>query len=179
MYRLRELERRDLAAINRWRNDPELISMLGAPFRFINIEVDEKWYAGYMSNRGNTVRCAIVEEEKDEILGLVSLVCIDYMNQSAEFHIMIGEKKNQGKGIGTFAVMAMLEHAFFNMNLQRVELTALEDNLRARSLYEKVGFVQEGIKRRAKYKNGKFLDMISYSILKEEYAGNSRLRGGK
>lgn len=38
----------------------------------------------------------------------------------------------------------MLEHAFSNMNLHRVELAVLEDNRRARALYEKVGFVEEG-----------------------------------
>jgi UDP-4-amino-4,6-dideoxy-N-acetyl-beta-L-altrosamine N-acetyltransferase len=168
MYKLRELEKKDLETINKWRNDPELISMLGAPFRFINLEVDEKWFAGYMNNRGNTVRCAIVEETNDDILGLVSLVSIDHLNQSAEFHIMIGNKENQGKGMGTFAVNAMLQHAFYNMNLQRVELTVLEDNTRARHLYEKCGFVQEGVKRKAKYKNGKFINMLLYSVLKED-----------
>lgn len=65
----------------------------------------------------------------------------------------------------------MLNHAFNNMNLQRVELTVLEDNTRARHLYEKCGFVYEGKKRKAKYKNGKFVDMLIYSILKSEFYG--------
>lgn len=170
MFHLRELERKDLSAINKWRNDPELIELLGAPFRYINLDVDIKWYESYMSNRGNAVRCAITEDDKDEILGLVSLVSVDYMNQSAEFHIMIGDTQNQGRGIGTFAVRSMLNHAFNNMNLQRVELTVLEDNVRAKHLYEKCGFVYEGRNRKAKYKNGKFVDTLMYSILKSEFS---------
>lgn len=169
MYILRELSRKDLTIINKWRNDPELIALLGAPFRYINMNVDEKWFEGYMGNRGNAIRCAIVEEDKDDILGLVSLVDINYINQSAVFHIMIGDKENQGKGIGTFAVQAMLEHAFFNMNLQRIELSVLESNERARNLYEKMGFSLEGVKRKAVYKAGEFKNMRIYSILKEEY----------
>ena len=137
MYKLRELERKDLTIINSWRNDYELIEQLGAPFRYINLEVDQKWFDLYMSNRGNQVRCAIVEEKKDDILGLVSLVSVNQMNQSAELHIMIGDKENQGKGIGSFAVKEMLNHAFFNMNLNRVELTVIENNKRAIHLYEK------------------------------------------
>lgn len=171
MFYLRELERKDLEKINKWRNDPELIDFLGAPFRYINLDVDIKWYESYMSNRGNAVRCAITSDDRDDILGLVSLVSVNYMNQSAEFHIMIGHKENQGKGIGTFAVREMLNHAFNNMNLQRVELTVLEDNKRAKNLYEKCGFVYEGRKRKAKYKNGKFVDMLMYSILKPEFLG--------
>lgn len=167
MFYLRELERKDLPTINKWRNDPELIDLLGAPFRYINLDVDEKWYEAYMDNRDNAVRCAITEDDQDEILGLVSLVSIDYMNQSAEFHIMIGDARNQGRGIGTFAVKAMVNHAFNNLNLQRVELTVLEDNERAKHLYEKCGFVYEGRKRKAKYKKGKFVDMLMYSVLRD------------
>lgn len=169
MYKLRELEKKDLPEINRWRNNPELISFLGAPYRFINLNVDEKWFENYMNNRISTIRCAIVDDSKDEILGLVSLISIDYINQTAELHIMVGNSRNQGKGIGSYALSAMLDHAFFNMNLRRIELTVLEDNTRACHLYEKEGFVREGVKRKAKYKNGKWVNMFLYSILKEEY----------
>lgn len=68
MYRLRELERKDLARINGWRNDPELLALLGAPFRYIAPEVDEKWFESYMANRGNAVRFAITEEGHDTYL---------------------------------------------------------------------------------------------------------------
>lgn len=169
MYQIRELERRDLKEINKWRNDSELIASLGAPFRYINAEVDEKWFDSYMSNRGSAVRCAIVERDNDVILGLVSLVSIDHLNQCAEFHIMIGDKDNQGKGIGTYATKEMLRHAFNNLNLRRVELTVVDENQRAQKMYEKVGFVREGVKRQAKYKNGEFINMIVYSILREEF----------
>ncbi len=171
MYRLRELEKKDIFAINKWRNDAQLIEKLGAPFRYINIEVDQKWYDDYMMNRSKQVRCAIIDDN-DYILGLVSIVGIDYINQCAEFHIMIGDKENQGKGIGLFATNEMLKHAFLNLNLNRIELTVLEDNIRAQALYERVGFVREGIKRKAKYKKGKFVNMYMYSILKEDYLKN-------
>lgn len=178
MLRLRELYVDDLMIINCWRNNPNLISSLGAPFRYINYDVDKCWYDSYMNNRRTTVRCAIVDET-DKILGLVSLVAIDHLNQSAEFHIMIGDTENQNKGIGTFAVKEMLNHAFNNLNLQRVELTVLENNERARHLYEKNGFKYEGRKRKANYKNGKFVDMLMYSILKDEFLGGGVRRSLK
>ncbi len=168
MFHLRELERKDLPAINAWRNDPELIALLGAPFRYINPEVDVKWYESYMGSRAGAVRCAITEGDCDDILGLISLTSVDHLNQSAELHIMIGDAQNQGRGIGTFAVKTMLNHAFSNMNLQRVELTVLADNERAIHLYEKCGFRYEGRKRRARYKNGGFVDMLLYAVLRGE-----------
>ena len=164
MYKLRELERKDLKAINLWRNDEKIIVMLGAPYRFINQEVDEKWFDNYMQSRNNSIRCAIVSDESDEIIGLVSLMEINYINRSATLHIMIGQK-GQGKGAGTFAVKTMCEHAFNNYGLHRIELDVLSDNKIAQHVYEKCGFVQEGIKRQAVFKNGKYIDMFLYSLL--------------
>ena len=173
MYQLRELERKDLNIINKWRNDVELIEKFGVPFRFINFDVDVSWYENYIRNRGNVIRCAIVSVDDDEILGLVSLTTIDSINQSAELHIMIENNKNQNKGIGSFAINKMLQHAFFNMNLHRVELTVLSDNDRARHVYEKCGFKQEGIKRKSNFKNGEFVDTCVYAILKEDFLANT------
>lgn len=167
MYYLRELQKDDLPKINTWRNDQELITMLEAPFRYINLRVDEMWFDAYMLNRANTVRCAIVRKGDDAILGLISLVNIDYMNQKAELHIMIGDKENQGKGIGTYAINTIIQHAFNNLNLHRIELSVLEENLRAQHVYEKAGFVCEGCKRKAVYKNGKYVNIRMYAILKE------------
>ena len=169
MYKLRELERKDLKTINSWRNDRELIGFLGAPYRYINIEVDEQWFDGYIATRNSTVRCAVVSEESDDILCLVTLADINYINQTAVLHIMIGNKEQQGKGIGTFAISEMLYHAFNNLNLRRVELEVLASNIRAIHLYEKTGFIHEGTKRNAVYKNGTFVDMLCYAILRDEF----------
>ena len=168
MYRLRELKREDISIINTWRNDKELIDYLGAPFRYINEEVDVLWFENYMKNRSTSVRCAIVDDD-DKILGLISLMSIDYLNQSAVLHIMIGNSNNHNKGIGTFAVEEILNHAFNNLNLHRVELSVLDSNDRAKHVYEKVGFICEGKKRRAVFKNGDFVDLVLYSILKEDF----------
>ena len=170
MYRLRELEMNDIKIINEWRNDQELIANLGAPYRYINQDVDIKWFENYMCERNRTVRCAIVDSINDkEILGLISLLSIDTINRKAELHIMIGSQQNRGKGIGTFAVNEMLKHAFYNLNLYRIELEALETNNTAIHLYEKCGFVYEGKKRKAIYKNGKYIDMIMMGLIKDDW----------
>ena len=170
MYKLRELEREDLKRINKWRNDPNLIACLGAPYRYINEDVDQDWYDKDLHARGNTVRCAIVNEENEsEVLGLISLLDINHVNRTGELHIMIGSSENRGKGIGTFAVRAMVEHAFLNLNLRRIELGVLDSNAAAIRLYEKTGFVREGVKRKSNYKNGKYANMILMGLLREEW----------
>lgn len=167
MFRLRELERKDLKRINEWRNDEELISLLGAPFRYIGPEIDDKWFNDYLLSRNKNVRCAIVQED-DLILGLISLTNINHINQSAELHIMIGDKECRHKGAGTFAVNKIVDYAFSHLNLHRVELSVLQTNAIAIKTYEKCGFKLEGVKKSAIYKNGKFVDELWYAIIRKE-----------
>ena len=170
MFKLREINKNDMKIVNTWRNDPELIDFLGAPFRFINEEVDNNWFDQYMRSRMNAVRCAIVEHDKpDEILGMISLLNINYVNRTGQLHIMIGRSENREKGMGTFAVNAMLKHAFNHLNLHRVELDVLENNDRAIHLYKKCGFAVEGVKRESNYKNGRYLNVVIMGILKSEW----------
>lgn len=177
MYKLRELERIDLDRINKWRNDQNLIACLGAPYRYINEDVDHEWYEKYLHARNNSVRCAIVDDKQEEVvLGLISLLDINSINRSGVIHIMIGDNENRGKGIGTFAVNEMIKHAFYNLNLRRIELGVLENNLPAIRLYEKTGFVREGVKRESNYKNGKYVSMIIMAILREDYERMPALR---
>ena len=55
-----------------------------------------------MRNRDNAVRHKIVENGNDKILRSVSLTNIDTINCSVQFHIIIGCKENQNRGIGIF-----------------------------------------------------------------------------
>ena len=174
MYKLREINKEDMKEINKWRNDSELIACLGAPYRYINEEVDNNWFDNYMRARNNAVRCAIVDEkEQNIILGMISLLDINNVNRSGQLHIMIGKKENRGKGLGKFAVNEMLQHAFNNLNLHRVELSALENNTAAIHLYQKCGFKIEGKKRESNYKNGEYSNVIMMGILKNEWKNNN------
>ena len=70
----------------------------------------------------------------------------------------------RGKGIGLALMRATLERAKA-FGLTRVELTVREDNLRAKALYEKVGFVVEGLKRKAALHDGKYYGLILMGLL--------------
>jgi len=166
---LRELTRSDIPAINKWRQDKSLVSFLGSPFRYISLETDENWFESYMRNRKTQVRCAVVHKKSNKVIGVVYLTNIDAVSRTAFFGIMIGEKKYKNKGIGKKTTELMLDHAFNDLNLNRVELVTLENNNRAISVFKKCGFVEEGLLRESIYKNGKYHNQVCMSILKREY----------
>lgn len=173
--RLREIERSDLATINGWRANRELAAQLGAPFRHVALAVDEKWYEQYLATRANNVRLAICAGDGAPV-GAVYLLGIDWIARAAEFAIWIGAAGAQGRGVGEAATRLMLAHAFDDLNLERVHLTVLRDNERALGLYRKLGFVQEGVQRRAAFKEGRYRDMVMMALLREDFRGTGRPR---
>src|SRR5581483_3178665 len=86
MITLREISREDLPTINGWRRDPVVADGVGAPRRFIGLDVDVRWYEDYLTRRGTEVRCAVCLADSAELVGMVSLTRIDYVHSHAEFN---------------------------------------------------------------------------------------------
>ena len=167
-WRIREIERKDLASINQWRQDRDVVKWLGSPYRFLSPEVDEAWFDAYFRTRANNVRLAIADDEIDKIAGMVNLTGIDWISRSAEFSIQIGEKSVWGKGVGKWAAAEILTHGFEDLGLNRIHLSVLTDNSRARKLYVDLGFREEGILRQALFKEGALLDVAIMGLLRGE-----------
>jgi RimJ/RimL family protein N-acetyltransferase len=79
----------------------------------------------------------------------------------------------RSQGLGTRLIRRTLDAAR-TYGLTRVELTVREDNTNAIALYEKVGFVAEGLQRNGALVDGKYENVIEMAILFE--LGRSRLR---
>ncbi len=74
----------------------------------------------------------------------------------------------QGRGIMTRATKALVDFAFDNLGMHRVEIRAATDNRRSRAIPEHLGFVQEGVLREAAWLNGRFIDLVVYAKLRDE-----------
>jgi diamine N-acetyltransferase len=166
---LREIERTDLPRINQWRNDPELIGLLGANFFFIGAGIDERWFEGYLANRDKAVRLAIVVGPEHTHIGNVQLTSIHAINRTAEFSIFIGDKNYWSAGYGRVATEQILQHGFNDLNLNRIYLTLLQDNERARRMYLRLGFTEEGCQRQAIFKGGRYHDVLEMAMLREDF----------
>lgn len=62
----------------------------------------------------------------------------------AECFIEVGEKAARGRGVGRQAMAQLLEHAFGDLDLERIRLGVFEFNRPAIKLYRALGFVDDG-----------------------------------
>lgn len=68
-------------------------------------------------------------------------------------------------GVGTALMQAAIQWARENPEVHRLELGVLTSNERAIHLYRKLGFQDEGIRKEAYFKEGKFLDSLTMGIV--------------
>lgn len=145
-------------------NDPEVLSMLTDPHE-VTPEEQKAWFDSLQ--KGSSRKRWVVWEDNSPI-GLIRLDSIDTYNRS----ICVGmdiEKNFRGKGLSQLAYKELLRELFQNLAINRVWLLVNEKNERAIHIYKKLGFKEEGRQREALFKNGKYLDYISMSILRREY----------
>ncbi len=106
----------------------------------------------------------------DRLIGTCAFSQLDADNGSVLYHITIGEKATWGHGYGTEATRLMLDHAFGTLGLHRVGLAVFEFNERAIRSYRRCGFAVEGRARESIWRDGRFWDELSMSILRDEWA---------
>jgi len=106
---------------------------------------------------------------RDELLiGMISLHNIDYLNHKAYIGYWL-DKDNEGRGIMTDSARAMIEYAYAELGMNRIEIRVGVNNVKSRAIPERLGFTQEGVIRDGEYVNGRFIDLAVYGLLKKEY----------
>ena len=165
---LRLLTRADAVAFVPWVNDPEVTRTLAIGLRVMDVRAEEVFIEKTNAS-AHDVLFGIVARETGQLIGSTGLDQIDFQNQSASFGIMIGEKSEWGKGYGTEATALVVQYAFGELHLNRVQLHVYEYNLRGIRVYEKVGFRREGVLRQEHVYDGRFWDTVVMAILREEW----------
>jgi ribosomal-protein-alanine N-acetyltransferase len=119
-------------------------------------------------NAENKIVWAICHKE-DGHIGNISLQQISLINRTAEFAIILGDKKHWGKGLGLLAGNKLLEHGFQKLNLERVYCGTSETNKGMQKLALGLGMIHEGTRRSHLYLEGRRVDMFEYGVMKSEF----------
>jgi RimJ/RimL family protein N-acetyltransferase len=164
LVRLRAVEEDDLGWINREFCNPNVTRFLTVAWPH-SIEGTRAWW--HAVRRHDPGPMVIQTLDQNEPVGVCSLEEIDPRSRAATAGIWVAERQ-WNHGYGTDAVRALCRFGFREMNLQRIGLSVYDINPRGRRTYEKVGFVEEGRRRRAQFVDGRYCDVIEMALFAEE-----------
>lgn len=151
-----------------WLNDPEVTKYNSHGKTFYTKKMAEEYIAMVTESDSYHV-FAIIQNKTDKHIGNISLQAVDPKARNAEFAILIGEPSVYGMGVGEEAGRLLLGYGFAELKLHRVYCGTSSENIGMQKLALKLGMRQEGIRRDALTKNGRFADIIEYGILEDEY----------
>lgn len=165
---LSEIGKKDMEYIYKWFSDREFLKFYDyyPPVPKTKEYVD-KIFTDYVNNEESIV-FGIKLLKNGQIIGLAGYDDIIKENKVATLFIGIGNKDLRGKGYGKEALKILIDYGFSIMDLHKIQLNVLEFNKGAIALYEKVGFVKEGVYREFVLRNEKRYDLYLYGILKHE-----------
>jgi [ribosomal protein S5]-alanine N-acetyltransferase len=81
------------------------------------------------------------------------------------------DQEYAGRGIIPTALAMAMDHCFFVIGLHRVEATIRPENHASRRVVEKLGFREEGLRRRSLHIDGAWRDHLCYAMTVEDAAG--------
>jgi RimJ/RimL family protein N-acetyltransferase len=111
---------------------------------------------------------AIARRSDDHIVGGITSHGVDMVNGTFSFGISVGDE-HKGQGYAGEAVLLLLRYMFDERRFQKCETTVYDYNTASLALHRKLGFVEEGRKRRHLFLGGGYHDAVLFGMTVEEF----------
>lgn len=160
------MEKSDVANKVKWFNDPDVNKTLLVE-ETLELDKSLKWFERTRDDAAR--RDFVIETVEGKPIGIMALVHIDAVNETAECFCVIGEKAYWGGGIGTEAHLLLADWAFRNLGLHKIWAHIRPENTAIIKVVERIGFRVEGTLREEKYIGGKRVDIVRIGLLKREF----------
>lgn len=159
----------DLAALMAVNGDEEVTRYL--PYRaWASMEDARAWFErmrGLESTAGS-LQLVVVDNSDGLAVGTALLFRFDAGDLQAELGFVLG-RSHWHTGFMTEALTALIDAAFADMGLRRLEAVVDSRNVASRRLLRRLGFTQEGLLRERWLEDGNALDAEIYGLLAREW----------
>jgi ribosomal-protein-alanine N-acetyltransferase len=152
----------------KWANDPKVRKYARG---IIPIRVDDakKWFEESQRGVPEYIGFVIWHKKDKKPIGTIGLGMINWVDGWANLGASIGEPTYWNKNITTEAVELIIEYAFNELNLNKLQACAAVENIGSWSVAEKLGFKFEGKSEQDMYVDGIYLDEKRYCLLREDW----------
>ena len=145
-----------------WLNSSGMRDTFGLTYR-VTVESHRQW----LDTQKNYHIWAIVVPDGVHIGNAILIE--NTRHNKAVLEIYIGQPEYQGKGFGKEAMDELLDKAFNELQLNRVQLVTRPGNTAAEKLYQQCGFRIEGREKQAIKTDQGYADQVLWAILSEQW----------
>ncbi len=145
----------------------EYLSRFMPPWTMQSAEEERRWVENILSSNESGTR-GMLMVYRGELVGGIGLRAHDGEARVAEIGYWLVEKL-QRRGIVTRSCRRLLDHAFDDLDFNRVQIRVMPENDKSRAIPERLGFTFEGVLRQSAAFGVKITDLGMYSILASEW----------
>ncbi len=164
--KLRRIERVDLWRLWRWHEERGL-QLFNELKQFISWDEVNQDFMKYFGWKGYF----LVEDEQGKALGVCLYKDINWKNRSCELALQFFVLEQTS---AIEAITILLHFLFEELNMSRVYSFVPAFYLFENKVFAKAGFISEGKLREAVFRDGKYFDVLTYAILKEQIQKEAR-----
>lgn len=162
---IRAIDEKDAEGLLEMINDKDVEDFVVGWSLPVSMKEQLQWISN-VKNDSKNIRLTVAKGE--EMIGFVSITNLDFKNRTANLNVKI-RGFARGQGYATRALKMLIKYGFEELNLNCLTAGVLEDNIASNKLFEGLGFVKEGILRARVFKRNRYINLVSYSYLREEY----------
>jgi RimJ/RimL family protein N-acetyltransferase len=153
-----------------WLNNHENIMYIGRKdLNYKNLKIKYKIVIKYLLNiiKSKNDFLFLIRDNNKVPIGTIKIGHIDWYHKRGDLGILI-DQKYQGRGYGAEAVSLLIKYSFKILKLNKITGGCLKKNISMRRIFLKNKFRQEGSHKNHTKVNNKFLDHVSYGLLKKD-----------
>lgn len=108
---------------------------------------------------------AIIIKDSGKHIGNIKIDPVNIIHGLGEYGIMMGEKTEWGKGYAFEASKMVIEYCFETLDIRKLNLGVVEENISAVNLYKKLGFEIEGVHKHHLLYDSQYLNSLRMALL--------------
>jgi RimJ/RimL family protein N-acetyltransferase len=168
---LRWITERDASSLFTIFSDPEVMRYWSS-LPLADVEEARRLVADIhdLFSRRTLFQWGIARHTDDRIIGTCTLFHIDTGNRRAELGYALG-REHWRQGYMQEALKALLDFAFTDLNMHRIEADVDPRNASSAKTLERLGFQREGYLRERWLVGGEVQDALFYGLLRREWRG--------
>lgn len=148
----------------RWMNDNEVTRYLESRFTPHSVQSIASFIT-QVNESSDSVLFAIVVRDGNTHIGNIKIGSINWIHHYADVGLLIGSKAHWGKGFATEALNLVVEYAFRELNLHRLEAGCYSNNIGSIKAFKKAGFIEEGIMEERYLCEGEYVDRACLGLV--------------
>jgi len=163
---LRTVEREDAEFVQRGHNHPEVGVSLGLDRPENEAEAEADIESGEDDPLNVGLLACLEGGDEPTPIGKVSLTNLHHTRPEISYWVL---PEYHGEGYGTGAVGVLVDYAFEAHEIRGLQAQAFAPNEGSVGVLENLGFAHEGTLRDARFRDGEYVDVVWYGLLREEW----------